>query len=78
MLYTHLDAKEPFLRYVRLQDELDVKDVVAQERWLIISGASDMGKTTILKWLTLVCAEKCLVGGHSNYSFPFIFDLGKI
>jgi len=59
LLYTHLDAKEPFLRSVRLQDEgggrseLDVKNVVAQERRLIISGASGMGKTTTLKWLTL-------------------------
>jgi len=42
------------------RSEIEVKDVVAQERWLIISGASGMGETTTLKWLTLVYAEKCL------------------
>jgi len=40
-LYTHLDVKEPILMSVRLQDErggrseLEVKDIVAQERRLL-------------------------------------------
>ena len=69
-LYTHLDAKEPLLMSLRLQDERggrdehDVEDVVAQEKRLIISGASGMGKTTTLKWLTLVYAEKYLEGAE--------------
>ena len=81
LLYTHLDAKEPLLRSVRLQDErggrgeLDVKDVVAQERRLIISGASGMGKTTTLKWLTLVHAENYLEGAERL--IPLCVDLGR-
>jgi hypothetical protein len=81
LLYTHLDAKEPFLMSMRLQDErggrgeLDVKDVVAQERRLIISGASGMGKTTTLKWLTLVHAENYLEGAQQL--IPLYVDLGR-
>jgi len=81
MLYTHLDAKEPFLMSVRLQDErggrgeLDLKDVVVQERRLIISGASGMGKTTTLKWLTLVYAENYLKGAERL--IPLYVDLGR-
>ncbi len=80
-LYTHLDVKEPLLMSVRLQDErggrdeLDVEDVVAQEKRLIISGASGMGKTTTLKWLTLVYAEKCL--GGAERLIPLYVDLGR-
>jgi len=80
-LYTHLDVKEPILMSVRLQDErggrseLEVKDIVAQERRLIISGASGMGKTTTLKWLTLVYAEKCLEGAEQLV--PLYVDLGR-
>jgi HEAT repeat protein len=80
-LYTHLDAKEPFLVSLRLQDErggrgeLDVKDVVAQERRLIISGASGMGKTTTLKWLTLVYAENYMAGAERL--IPLYVDLGR-
>ena len=80
-LYTHLDAKEPLLMSVRLQDERggrderDVEDVVAQEKLLIISGASGMGKTTTLKWLTLVYAENYL--GGAERLIPFYVDLGR-
>ncbi|MEA3323952.1 MAG: HEAT repeat domain-containing protein [Euryarchaeota archaeon] len=79
-LYTHLDAKEPLLRSVRLQDERgrderDVGDVVAQEKRLIISGASGMGKTTTLKWLTLVYAENYLEGAERL--IPLYVDLGR-
>jgi HEAT repeat protein/2-polyprenyl-3-methyl-5-hydroxy-6-metoxy-1,4-benzoquinol methylase len=64
--YTHLDVKEPLLMSMRPwdkrggRDERDVEDVVVQEGRLIISGASGMGKTTTLKWLTIVYAEKYL------------------
>lgn len=81
MLYTHLDTKEPLLMSVRLQDERggrderDVGDVVAQEKRLIISGASGMGKTTTLKWLTLVCTEKCLESAERL--IPLYVDLGR-
>ncbi len=74
-LYTHLDVEEPLLMSVRLQDERDVEDVVAQEKRLIISGASGMGKTTTLKWLTLVYAEKCL--GGAERLVPLYVDLGR-
>ena len=80
-LYTHLDAKEPILMSVRLQDERggrderDVGDVVAQEKRLIISGASGMGKTTTLKWLTLVYAENYLEGAERL--IPLYVDLGR-
>ena len=80
-LYTHLDAKEPLLMSVRLQDErggrdgCDVGDVVAQEKRLIISGASGMGKTTTLKWLTLVYAENYLEGAERL--IPLYVDLGR-
>ena len=85
-LYTHLYVKEPILRSVRLQDERggrdelgrsepDVKDVVAQEKRLIISGASGMGKTTTLKWLTLVYAENYLEGAERLV--PLYVDLGR-
>jgi HEAT repeat protein len=80
-LYTHLDAKEPLLMSLRLQDERggrderDVGYVVAQEKRLIISGASGMGKTTTLKWLTLVYAEKCLEGAERL--IPLYVDLAR-
>jgi len=80
-LYTHLDAKEPLLMSVRLQDERgdrdkrDVKDVVGQEKRLIISGASGMGKTTTLKWLTFVYAENCQKGAERL--IPLYVDLGR-
>ena len=80
-LYTHLDVEEPLLMSVRLQDErgdrdeLDVEDVVAQEKRLIISGASGMGKTTTLKWLTLVYAENYLEGAERL--IPLYVDLGR-
>jgi predicted NACHT family NTPase len=80
-LYTPLDTKEPLLRSLRLQDErggggeLNVKDVVAQEKRLIISGASGMGKTTTLKWLTLVYAENYL--GGAERLIPLYVDLGR-
>ena len=80
-LYTHLDVKEPLLMSVRLQDERggrderDVEDVVAQEKRLIISGASGMGKTTTLKWLTLVYAENYPEGAERL--IPLYVDLGR-
>jgi HEAT repeat protein len=52
-----------------------VEDVVAQEKRLIVSGASGMGKTTTLKWLTLVYAEKCLEGAERL--IPLYIDLGR-
>jgi HEAT repeat protein len=63
-LYTHLDVKDPIRMSMRLldkrggRDEHDAEDVVAQGGWLVISGASGMGKTTTLKWLTFVYAKK--------------------
>ena len=74
-LYTHLDVEEPLLMSVRLQDERDVGDVVAQEKRLIISGASGTGKTTTLKWLTLVYAENCIEGAERLV--PLYVDLGR-
>jgi SAM-dependent methyltransferase len=76
-----LDVKEPILTSLHLRDErggrdeLDVKDVVAQEKRLIISGASGMGKTTALKWLTLVYAENYLEGAERL--IPLYVDLGR-
>jgi len=79
--YTHLDVKKPILMSVRLQDgrggrdKLGVEDIVAQEKRLIISGASGMGKTTTLKWLTLVYAENYLEG--AELLVPLYVDLGR-
>ncbi|MHC1595797.1 MAG: NACHT domain-containing protein, partial [Candidatus Syntropharchaeales archaeon] len=57
------------------RDELDVEDVVAQEKRLIISGASGMGKTTTLKWLTLVYVKNYLEGAERL--IPLYVDLGR-